>query len=233
MVYLSDYFKSLDPSQKQKEMEMTENYVRFISDRIKRDDVFQYLIRIYAIRKELRQKLNVDNKLKKIGYTDVTDFNTDSYTSLSDTTIGIIEHLLSLPYAPIQNYRFSNGRLGDIIHTLRDYEKEWKASASQWIDITDDLNSKVTRTVLKFDDGFEWQIIDKNYCEREGSAMGHCGNRGNPKNGDVIYSLRKIQNKKNRTFARPSLTFIYNYIQKAFGEMKGRENNKPNIILIL
>jgi hypothetical protein len=65
--------------------------------------------------------------------------------------------------------------------------------------------------------GYYWVCLDKESCDKEGSAMGHCGNAG-AKHGDMVWSMRDPKGV-------PHLTFIVN--EKQLGESKGYGNNKP------
>lgn len=70
---------------------------------------------------------------------------------------------------------------------------------------------------------YAWVKLDREYCDDEGTAMGHCGNAGS-EFGDRILSFRtKISSKKQK----PHLTFILDE-NGYLGEMKGRSNNKPD-----
>lgn len=69
-----------------------------------------------------------------------------------------------------------------------------------------------------------WMLLPRSYCDAEGKAMGHCGNAGNPLEGDRILSYRT---KEEGIKWRPHLTFVLH--QDGFlGEMKGRNNQKPD-----
>lgn len=69
-----------------------------------------------------------------------------------------------------------------------------------------------------------WMLLPRSYCDAEGKAMGHCGNAGNPQDGDRILSYRT---KEEGIKWRPHLTFVLH--QDGFlGEMKGRNNQKPD-----
>jgi hypothetical protein len=73
------------------------------------------------------------------------------------------------------------------------------------------------RKVLEMANGYYWVSLDKDYCNMEGDAMGHCGNVGR-KQGDNIYSMRDAK-------GIPHLTFIVN--NQILGESKGYGNEKP------
>jgi hypothetical protein len=136
-------------------------------------------------------------------------------------------HLFSLGIPEIENfqdYKDENG-LMDIQRKFLEYESEWAKQNEQWIDVTDDLGREKITELIEFDDGFIWFNLNRSRCEKEGKAMGHCGNCGGDYN-DIVLSLRKLKEKGNRIYARPSLTFILD--EDGFlGEMKGRANTKP------
>jgi hypothetical protein len=74
------------------------------------------------------------------------------------------------------------------------------------------------RTLVEFPNGFRWVALDKESCEKEGDAGGHCGNAGDPRPGDNVLSLR---DKNNRVY----LTFILN--NGELSERKANGNKKP------
>ena len=67
--------------------------------------------------------------------------------------------------------------------------------------------------IITFDDGYYWIRLNKNYCEDESEAMGHCG-RGE----GVIYSLRKNKYPVITADILPNGT-----VQ----QIRGRANTKP------
>ena len=83
------------------------------------------------------------------------------------------------------------------------------------------------KIIIKFPDDYAWIDIDKSYCEKEGQAMGHCGNvEGKHRTTDRILSLNKIIKKGNITYRQPHLTFIL-MEGGILGETKGRANERP------
>jgi len=80
------------------------------------------------------------------------------------------------------------------------------------------------RTIIALDrlgrewKGWKWLSLDRQYCDEEREAGGHCGNAAYVE-GDNILSLRGPNNWVH-------LTFIVN--DKILGEMKGYENQKPS-----
>lgn len=81
---------------------------------------------------------------------------------------------------------------------------------------------------LLFDLGkFKWFDLQKNYCEDEGEAMGHCGNSHSTGSHETIISLRRVMKVGNKEYHRPSLTFILDTISGYLTETRGRANTKP------
>jgi hypothetical protein len=115
-----------------------------------------------------------------------------------------------------------------LMRELDKKESEWQQAAKQEIDVDqyDDPNYAGRSPWKKVIDYGEqaWVLIDKDYCELEGDAMGHCGNQqGGRDRGGRILSFRTIIND---TRQKPHLTFIISADGK-LGEMKGRANEKP------
>jgi hypothetical protein len=107
-------------------------------------------------------------------------------------------------------------------------ESEWQQAAKQEIDVDqyDDPNYAGRSPWKKVIDYGQqaWVLIDKDYCDLEGKAMGHCGNnQGRSDRDGRILSFRTIINDKRQ---KPHLTFIISADGK-LGEMKGRANEKP------
>ena len=136
-----------------------------------------------------------------------------------------LEHYMSYEdkIAKIHSYVFSWQLPPHVFEDLGEFEEEWKKERKGLIRATDDDEDK---PVIEFTDGFAWVLLDRAYCEDEGEAMGHCGNRGSPANGDRILSLRRKVMVDNAVHWRPSLTFILDK-DGMLGEMKGRGNDKP------
>lgn len=110
---------------------------------------------------------------------------------------------------------------------LNTKEKEWQKAAKQEIDIGQYDDPKYAgRSPWKkvIDYGQQaWVLIDKDYCDLEGKAMGHCGNNQGGASGERILSFRTMVNEKRH---KPHLTFIIGQDGR-LGEMKGRANEKP------
>lgn len=150
----------------------------------------------------------------------------DQYFSMYVSSTNILQklgHFLSLPIPQIQNYDYGFKPMNNVLMVdFPDYEETWKAQAKELIPY-DPTDGEV---LIKFNDGYFWQDLKREYCRTEGNAMGHCGNSAAYKNGDTVLSLRQMVKRGDKQYVRPCLTFI---LQRDgyLGEMKGRANNKP------
>lgn len=121
---------------------------------------------------------------------------------------------------PIQDYIFKNENPDVLFKNLEDLEEEWKKKVgTDTVEIQDG-----DEEVIKFSDGFSWWLLNRGACREEADAMGHCGNVPTLKLGQRILSLRK---EVTEDIWKPHLTFILNE-NGELGEMKGRNNDKPN-----
>jgi hypothetical protein len=127
-------------------------------------------------------------------------------------------HYLSLPIPEIQNTVWLKQTPKDLILGFKDVEKKWQEENRQAV-----AQEEHHEVILKFPDEKCWFNLNQEYCEKEGLAMGHCGNKAAYKEGDRVLSLREpAQNGR----WRPLLTFIL-HEDGNLGEMKGRGNAKP------
>lgn len=137
---------------------------------------------------------------------------------LSDVT-----HYVSTPVPEIQNFHPAFELPEPLLRTLRAFEAEWKKKVAHLI-TPEEAQTQGAVPVLDCGGGFVWFKIPKQYCEIEAKKMGHCGNSGNPHEGDEILSLREaVPNRPDHWDIH--LTFIIN--NGILGEMKGRGNDKP------
>jgi hypothetical protein len=112
-----------------------------------------------------------------------------------------------------------------LIDQMTRIEQEWKASRDQELPHANDAYGGA-KELINFGDGYSWWNLGVQFCDDEGSSMGHCGNNsGMRKNGDILLSLRQEVSRGGERFHIPALTFILN--NGYLGEMKGRGNEKP------
>ena len=199
-----------------------------------RDDVIQWYLRYlkYEIlkktyvnltpsQKKFMEEFTAKVKASKFG----GDVNKYSYGFLTH-----IIHFLSLPIKAIKDFRFSYEHPNTILEYFEKLEKDWKENntgSKEWIDITDELEEDDIEELIKFGDGYAWYYLKRHACQKEGDAMGHCGNVPSSDRAQRILSFRKVKKQGNKIFTRPSMTFILNS-DKTLGEMKGRGNEKPD-----
>lgn len=109
-------------------------------------------------------------------------------------------------------------------------------SAKEGIDaVVEDYKKKMSMLVipegdekLLFDLGdFKWFDLQKNVCNIEGEAMGHCGNSHTSGEHETVLSLRKVVTVGEKVYHRPSLTFILDKANGFLIETRGRANTKP------
>ena len=111
-----------------------------------------------------------------------------------------------------------SGQTDDRRHVKHDYDKE---PFLQEIILKDEKGQ-----IVKLDGNLAWFDLNKEYCETEGNAMGHCGNSASATDDDTVLSLRERITDKKNTFV-PHATFILNKRTGMLGEMKGYANKKP------
>jgi hypothetical protein len=134
-----------------------------------------------------------------------------------------LQHFLGLPIPEIQNHVFRYDNPDRLFQTFTAYEDKWKKSRQGMI--PQEQAEAGAEVVLRFPNGLAWWLLDREYCQHEADAMGHCGNSGGRKT-DRILSLRKTEKRGGQTFHVPYATFILSKDGK-LGEMKGRFNNSP------
>ena len=120
--------------------------------------------------------------------------------------------------------------------------EEWKNIEDDWLQQLKDEERSIfhpnykyqpentLKPMIKFPDGSAWFNLDKQFCQEEGSSMGHCGNTASYNEEDTIFSYRSPHLHKTSESGEhwiPHLTFIYNQETGMLGEMKGYGNQKP------
>jgi hypothetical protein len=132
-----------------------------------------------------------------------------------------------MPY--IKNMVFENQTPKEAMEQLKKLEEDFNENSlesDQIIDITEEYGNEI-KPIIKFNDGHEWLNLNVPFCNKEGGAMGHCGNTASYNNNQTIFSLRKVIESKGKILSKPFLTFIYDKSNSSLGEMKGRANEKP------
>ena len=141
-----------------------------------------------------------------------------------------LQHLLSLPIPELQEYLRNvspNERWYIVARTADQMEHDWQSRHKNWIDVTDEIQKGSIEEFLKFDKNMSWYNLHRPYCQQEGTAMGHCGNKASFAYSDTVLSLRETKKEKDNTMlSKPYLTFILKS-GEFLGEMKGRANSKP------
>jgi hypothetical protein len=139
-----------------------------------------------------------------------------------------LSHYLGMPVSKIRNYTFDNEWPSVVFSKFEEFEEEWREKlGDDAIDISDDPG---VEKILEFDDGMAWFNLNRDYCDQEGRAMGHCGNHQATRGkNDTVLSLRSPvrDEETDTTYWKPYLTFILDTETGKLGEMKGRGNDKP------
>ena len=134
------------------------------------------------------------------------------------------EHFMSLPVDGIQNFPFEWQTPYDVINAFGRAEMQWQKELSGNVPQREEH-----KPVVKFPDGSVWMDLGVAGCKEEGTAMGHCGNDPTQRSGQTVISYRTPSKDKNGNPAwKPHLTFILDTNTGLIGEMKGRNNNKPD-----
>ena len=137
-----------------------------------------------------------------------------------------LTHYDSINYQPMRDYRFGNKPMSVVLNTLSSLEQEWGERQQSTIPHDDPQ----VDMVLDFGNGRAWFNLHRSYCEKEGAAMGHCGNQyDNMESSDEVLSFRTLQGVGDNGVElwKPHLTFIFDKSNGMLGEMKGRSNTKP------
>lgn len=153
----------------------------------------------------------------------------DSITKDLDTIVnpqqmGMLEHFMSLPVNEIQNFPFEWQVPYDVVNAFGRAEGEWQKSLKGNVPTREEH-----RPVVKFPDGSVWMDLGVAGCKEEGAAMGHCGNDPTQRSGQTVLSYRTPStDKEGNPMWKPHLTFILDTNTGLIGEMKGRNNQKPD-----
>jgi len=134
-----------------------------------------------------------------------------------------MQHFMSLEIPAFMNMTFGWERPGDILNIFTPIEKAWQKKAVATVPHDEEVT-----VMIQFPDGSAWVDLEKNYCDAEAKAMGHCGNAADPYDEDTVLSYRTIEDIEGMKMWKPRLTFILDKSTGLLGEMKGRANQKPD-----
>jgi hypothetical protein len=178
-------------------------------DNYENKEIINYIRKVYLSIKLDSVNEDTYNKILTYGHID------GSMTEIKN----IIGHYTSLNIPEINNYDPKNKSYSVVVGEFSDFEDDWKNNqpAKEIEDI-----SGVTE-LYNFGDGTSWFNLNKEYCELEGDAMKHCGNKAAWREGDRVLSLRTVT-KDNKHY--PLLTFVINS-NGVLGEAKAKANSKP------
>jgi len=233
------------------EYEKLADDLRAIVDMFKRDDrivlLLRYLIIDFAVNNVLYSSAisdaHVIKKLyapakKQISYIKKLnpELETNHVLHHAKNFVGRLydlwPHYVGLGYQPIMDYNWDGKSLDTVVNDLYELEKDFQDAADMIIDMSDDPS---VDKILSFPSGGAWFDLQKPYCTIEGKAMGHCGNKGAPKDSHTVLSYRTPVTKAGKptsdtssNFWTPHLTFIFDKDTGFFTEMKGRANSKPS-----
>lgn len=231
-------FQNIYPLLPQQAQQRVNEYIDWARKVLKKDDrVVWYLryIRVFFLG-ELLKNNPEDAQLAKTHQKDVNRLMQQGQMSEQQVELNsgqvatnrfqqTLEHyLIEMEIPKAQEVVFGWKTPQQIIDELDDIEREWKENRQNNLPPTEESYGDA-EVFLEFGDGFAWWNLGVPSCNREGDAMGHCGNAGGGY-GDEILSLRKRVQQGDEVFDIPFLTFILD--NKGYlGEMKGRGNEKP------
>lgn len=183
------------------------------------EDFESFFIRAYkSFSKTITQRLNFSEDSKRIIvkwmiYQNLVNRYYDNYifNMIADFLSSNTDENGNLSPQLASKFNNINFKPQDLLSLDREYHENLKKKRRN-------KPGRIGKEVLNFPDGYSWVDLERGYCDIESETMGHCGNRGSIQ-GDTILSLRDKQN-------RPHLTFILN--KGNLGEMKGKNNDKPN-----
>lgn len=118
-----------------------------------------------------------------------------------------------------------------LMNVLREAEEDVRDKSKALVRYisSEDESFEETETLKKYPNGLEWHWVHLMYCEAEGKAMRHCGNKQDEnEEGDEILSLREPIKKGKKVYWKPYLTFVLNQDTGMLKDMRGYANEKPN-----
>lgn len=171
------------------------------------------------VRKEFMNSLGSDENemFKYVGW-----FSTDAHIREMVTAI---KHFISMgkvfakdePQNELLTYQFDRQPFPQVVKDLRKIERELEKKHKENPEVSEG------ETIVQLPDGWKWVMLSSKSCDKEGRAMGHCGNVGSIRPSQRVLSLREPHAKGDI----PHLTFILDTADGSLGEMKGRKNSTP------
>ena len=153
-------------------------------------------------------------------------------TFVYNTRKDAYEHFFSQNIPGIQNYQIPSGfpSTREVFNDLTRIEREFNEKQNRFISM--DAPDVEPTVIIQYENGAQWLNLNKSYCDLEARSMGHCGNSaaGSYRTDDRILSFRTIEMNpvtKKKAWV-PHLTFILDPDTGMLGEMKGRNNQKPD-----
>lgn len=188
---------------------------------------------IFETAKNIEQRLKIpfdaaqqfQTKYQNLGFTiakivklyflqdDTNQYQVDKETVNDEELIdGIIQYSLTSP-EELKKYP----KLQSLINS--DSVKKFDDIAAVVSSFKEKIDNKVNKEdiFLKLSNGWYWLNLRKETCDKEATAMQHCGSdrRG------ILYSLRDKENK-------PHVTISYNEFTNKVNQIRGKQNAVPN-----
>ena len=136
-----------------------------------------------------------------------------------------LKHFLEQSIPKIDNHIFGWEGWDKLKSLFVEYEEEYVATHKEVIDIEpDDI------LFLDVGGGFAWYDLDKPYCQKEGDAMGHCGNVTKKHLYDT-YTILSLRKKIDDKTVKPYATFILDKDEKMLGEISNKTFRLEPLIL--
>ena len=138
-----------------------------------------------------------------------------------------MEHFFSMPIPGIQNQQFGMLHPGYLKALFQHFEVRWSDAQQRNIP-EDDPSMEHAERIIEFPDGKVWWNLHKSYCDREGKAMGHCGNSYRKERPVDVLTLREPVKVEGQSTWQVDLTFVWNNKTGMIEESKGFKNQKPD-----
>ena len=134
-----------------------------------------------------------------------------------------LAHYMGIPDQRIQEFNWGFMFVYPMENMFNIWENEWARKQQRTIP-HDDPSWEGAEKIIEFSDGMAWWNLHRSYCNREGKAMGHCGNSYRSERPVEILTLREPADEGWKV----NLTFIWNTTNGKIEESKGFNNQKPD-----